>query len=158
MKSFSLLASFCALLWLTACDKDKFTTKPQLFLVEKMGNDLRSGADSIKVTLRVTDSEGDVTDTLFVRRASLKCRVSITADTAIKRIIFPPGVPRISNLDFLLDFSIKGFSNLNQTSIGIGSKACTGANNPDSTRLKFWIVDQKKNVSDTLVIDGIRIF
>lgn len=57
----------------TACDKDKFQTKPQI-KIESQNYDFVPRNQDLKITFSFTDKEGDVDDSLYLVRTRLNQR------------------------------------------------------------------------------------
>ena len=66
-------------LFLLSCNKDKYTTVPQLKYESVNTKVLRQG-DIITFTLTFTDAEGDLNDSLYIEEKALNCPASSFTD------------------------------------------------------------------------------
>ncbi|HEY0679657.1 MAG TPA: hypothetical protein VGD17_15335 [Chitinophagaceae bacterium] len=147
-----IIASIVLLaLAVTACNKDKFQTKPTLSLKSMNGNVVPSGA-SLALEFEFTDKEGDVNDTLFVKKIRLnKIKVPTVRDS------FPLAVPNFpennqGTLKVVLDHSFYLTSAINPPKDPV-----TGKNMNDTLILKFVLKDRANNVSDTVTTEQIVV-
>lgn len=63
---------------IAGCGKDKFQTKPQIKIKSPDKRTVVSFNGSIRFIIEFTDKEGDVTDSLFVKKVRLNRRVTPT--------------------------------------------------------------------------------
>jgi len=144
MKTNNILFFFLAAIVLLACGKDKFTTKPQL-KIKSVSTDLVPINGSATFTIEFTDKEGDVKDTLFIRKVRLNKRVVSTIRDSFYFVI--PGYPDTKKGDFIVE--------LNYTALqsAILPPTIPGSNppqkEPDTLLVKFVAVDRAGNKSDT---------
>ncbi|MDX2049293.1 MAG: hypothetical protein SFU87_21085 [Chitinophagaceae bacterium] len=138
-----LLIIFITSLLIFSCSKDKFNSKPGLTLKSLSSTFIPAGG-GLEVTMRLTDLEGDIGDTIWIRKLTTRCANSNFTDSGSYRI--PSDIPRIKNLDgdLVLTFPYSGWL----------QPQCTRA---DTAVFSFWVKDQKKNVSDTVVTPAIII-
>jgi hypothetical protein len=147
-----LLTIVLMVLLFAACGKDKFQTKPSLKIKSISGNIVPVNS-AIRFTLEFTDKEGDVYDSIFVKKIRLNKRVVTTL-----RDSFGFAIPEFPNapkgeIDLTLDFQ-SALSALNPPNI-IGSNP--PKKEPDSLLFKFYVQDKKKNKSDTVTTEMIQI-
>ncbi len=71
MKTKILLCIF-AIGFIAGCNKDKYTTKPQLKYKNVNTRDLKRN-EFLTFTLEVTDAEGDIQDSIFIQKVSPRC-------------------------------------------------------------------------------------
>ncbi|RYY40403.1 MAG: hypothetical protein EOO08_04520 [Chitinophagaceae bacterium] len=148
----SLLA-FLSLALFAGCNKDKFQTKPQLKLLEA-GELTVPYNGSLRIRLEFTDKEGDVDDTLFIRRVRTNLRTTPTVRDSLK--IKVPDFPDRTKGEIILDLTYSNFL------ISAASPLNVPGTNPpvkesDSLTYKFVLKDRAGNKSDTLVVDGIVV-
>lgn len=141
MKHFLLVV--IAALIITACSKDTFQSKPQLFLKSVSSTTVPVGGD-LQIFMRLTDKEGDFKDTIWVKKVTTKCPSSNFADSILYRI--PGDVPKTSNFDGDVKISFTYAIEL--------QPRCT---RPDTAVFSFWMKDEKGNQSDTVKTPPIII-
>lgn len=140
LPAFIITAMLCVS---TACNKDKFTTKPQLRFIEAKNYTVPRGG-LIEFRIEFTDKEGDLSDTLFIETVTTRCAAS---NRKLKYAV--PPFPESSNSkgEFEIAFAngvfLPGY-------VALPGPAC---GRPDTTTFKFWIRDKAKNVSDTITTD-----
>jgi|SRR5215813_1965394 len=140
MKTKLLIAGITALCFIT-CSKDKLTTKPQLKL-ENVNATVFPKQSQIQFTLSATDKEGDIKDTLWIQRISLVCP-DVRSDSGIGKPL--PDFPHNNGMktEFVVTYAY-----------GSGTPppplldGCEGKD--DSSYFRFWIKDDKNNMSDTV--------
>ncbi len=62
-----ILFSIAAVIFLAACGKDKYNTKPTIQL-KSVGNKVVSFNGILRVEFEITDKEGDISDTLYIKK------------------------------------------------------------------------------------------
>ena len=136
-----ILLTILVVTFIAACNKDNYTTKPQLVFKEVNTTLLRPN-EILKFTLEVTDAEGDIQDSIWIERIDPKC--------ATNNITLQYKMP-----DFTATKNLKGDLEIcygyNTTSLGcpvLLGPGCLGRN--DTATFKFWIRDKANNTSDTL--------
>lgn len=136
-----LLIAIATVLSFIACNKDNLTTRPKLKF-ESVNATTFTGQQQIVFTLSATDKEGDLKDTLWIQRRSLVCP-SQRSDSGIGYIL--PDFPTNNGLDskFIITYQYKG-----ATPPPPNIDGCIGQD--DSSYFRFWIKDQKNNISDTV--------
>ena len=145
MKNKNILIALVALISLVviSCGKDKFTTKPQLKFLRAEDYEVARGG-LIKFYLEVTDSEGDLSDSLFIETKVAAC------PNSNRSLGFPmPNFPHGSNVKAQIEVTfangvfVPGYP-------ALPSPAC---GRPDTTVYQFWIHDEAGNISDTVQTD-----
>lgn len=134
---------------LVACNKDKFQTKPQLFIKSINKTSFVIG-DNIKIQLEFTDAEGDVQDTLWVQRTSRICPASIGVSFTV-----PTKIPNFESTK-----NQKGIFEINYRYGRIDDNmpilnGCSNRN--DTSFFKFWMKDKAGNRSDTVTTTSISL-
>jgi hypothetical protein len=132
------------LILLTACGKDTIQSKPQLKIIEVSGTQVPVGSD-LQITLRLTDKEGDFSDTLWIMKSTTKCASSDFTDSILYRI--PTETPRTKNFDAKVLVSLTYAFELQPQ-----------CNRNDTTQFSFWIKDAIGNISDTAKTSPIIIY
>jgi hypothetical protein len=132
-----------------ACNKDKYTTKPQLKY--KSANATRiSGNQVLQLRLDLTDKEGDFTTLLGLKKTVAGCANSNFIDSA--KFSIPD--------DFLKTKGTHGELVITLNKNDRGSNTCSvpgGGTRPDTTVFKFWTRDKAGNTSDTALSEQIII-
>lgn len=141
MKQFLLVV--ITVLMITACGKDTFQSKPQLFLNSVSTTTVPVGGD-LQIYMRLTDKEGDFQNTIWVKKVTTKCPSSNFADSLLYSI--PGDVPHTSNFDGEIKVSFTYAFEL--------QPRCT---RPDTAVFSFWMKDEKGNQSDTVSTPPIII-
>src|SRR3954451_8285627 len=114
----------------SACNKDKYTTKPQLSFKSAEDYDVPRGG-LIQFNIEFTDKEGDISDTLYIQNRTASCPTSdYVAPTAFKI----PDFPTSSNVKG--QFRIVFENGTNNTGNAIYSANRCGR--PDTTVFYFW--------------------
>lgn len=136
---------------IVSCDKDKFETVPQISIKSTTGLQIpASGA--LKVTLEVTDKEGDVDDSLYIFRERLNQR-------GVSRRLLPYKIPEFPDkpsveVEIVLDYAT-------ELTLALSALNVPGAVPPkreiDTLRLKFIVKDKEGNWSDTAVLNDIYV-
>ncbi len=130
---------------LVACNKDKFETKPTIEIKSTSGDVVPRNSD-FRVTLTVTDKEGDVDDSLYVIRERLNRRAAAPRTRTLPYKI--PTFPDKSKVEF--EIILDNSTALTLSSPAITIPGQTGQFEPDTLSLKFVAVDKAKNKSDTV--------
>lgn len=133
---------------LAACNKDKFTTKPQLTF-ESFNTDVVTYNSNLVITLKYTDREGDIQDSIYVERLALNCTDTVKAHYKI-----PSEVPKMHNSEgeIVISYSYGGDPPPFPL---IGDPTC-GLNQSDSIKIndtciyRFALKDLAGNTSDTI--------
>ncbi len=133
-----------ALTVLIACNKDKYSTTPQLSF-KKFSNNVIPVGGGFEATIHFTDKEGDIGSKFYVKRISRICPTTagINFTDSNKAVIPDFNTSRNLEGDFLISFSrIVGGNSFYLAN-------CSGKN--DTSLFKIWVKDFAGNVSDTLV-------
>jgi hypothetical protein len=142
MKQFLLVV--IAALMTTACGKDTFQSKPQLFLKSVSSTTIPVGSD-LQIFLRLTDKEGDFKDTVWISKITTRCPSSNWADS--NKYFIPVDVPKTPNFDGEIKVTLDYYLDFLQP-------RCT---RPDTAVFSFWMKDDKGNQSDTVKTPSIII-
>jgi hypothetical protein len=137
---------------MTACDKDKFETKPQLELKSR-NTDIVPVNGDLRLNIEFRDKEGDVNDSLLIVRQRLNVRGPLQLPPS------PYGIPDFPKTDkgefeVSLDYQFGLVFGLPPLRIP-GSNPIK--NEIDTLRLKIVARDKAGNKSDTLVIDNVYV-
>ncbi|MBL7737702.1 MAG: hypothetical protein JNK14_00660 [Chitinophagaceae bacterium] len=132
-----------------SCEKDKFTTKPQLkYLSENTTN--IAGEQLLIMRLDMTDKEGDFSSFLAIKKTVKGCPTSNYTDSTLFAI---PG-------EFIDTKQTRGELVITLDKIKRGTNTCFqpgGLVRPDTTIFSFWTRDKAGNVSDTAYSQEIII-
>jgi hypothetical protein len=128
---------------LAGCNKDKFTTRPQLKFKNVNSYEIQRGG-IMDFKIEFTDKEGDLTDTIWIQLKTTRCPAS-------NRILTYkiPDFPLAQNSQGLFEISfvngvfVPGY-------VALPGPAC---GRPDTTTFRFWARDKAKNISDTVETD-----
>lgn len=134
------------ILFLFSCNKNKYTTKPQLKFESVNGKEFRSG-DVITFTLSFTDAEGDLIadSALYIKKFEPKCAAS-NFDQYYRLPDFAPGKDQAGEITVTY-----GYNNSNVPQQILGPRC----NRNDTCVFKFVLRDKEKNKSDTVTSDAI---
>jgi hypothetical protein len=149
------LTAFLFLALITGCSKNKFQTKPQLKLLSTSALDVAKNG-TLEVSLEFTDKEGDVDDSVLVRRYRTN-----------RRPVGPQGTKLDSFRLKIPDFPDRQKGELNiifsyQDLIMTVDDLSVPGTNPvqiesDSIVYKFVARDKAGNKSDTLVLNNVVV-
>ncbi len=150
-KAFRMKAKLLILLTIPAlfyaCNKDAYTSKPQIKIKDINTTTLSSGG-LLLFQIEFTDKEGDIQDTLWVQKISKKCPGTPGAQF-ISRNRVPDFTPT-ANLKGILEIGYGYNANIS------GYSTITGCGNQNDTAyFKFWLKDKANNVSDTITSPDI---
>lgn len=140
MKILLSIASFF-LLALVSCNKNKFTTKPQITIVS-IGPDSVSRNDLFQVDLHFTDKEGDIHDSLYIHGHVLNQNQQGNASEFQEYFYAIPEYPDHTQGDFQLTFSRQLNSNYALLLDPLTDQS-------DTILYSFNVKDSKGNLSDT---------
>lgn len=138
-----ILLTIIAFGFLLACSKNVYNTKPTLKISSVNTNVVANGG-ILTFDIKVTDKEGDVTDTIFVKKVRLNKRVRETIRDSFALKI--PDAPNSTNGIVRLDLDYQNY--------------LVSAKSPvenDTLLFKFALKDKAKNISDTVTSDPIVI-
>jgi len=142
-----LFAIFLIMFGLVTCSKDTYDTKPTLKF-ESVNATVFPQPSVIIFKLQCTDKEGDVVDTIWVKRVS-KLEPCMYLDSAIGFPIpdFNPSKNVKADFDFTYNYPVDVTGNGGATMPGCtnGSASLT-----DTCYFEFWMHDQAQHVSDTV--------
>jgi len=136
---------------ITGCGKDKFNTKPTLLLKSVNTKEVPFNG-TLTFEFEVTDKEGDVTDSLFVKKVRLNRRkVATIRDSFYLRL---PNVSKIQKSFVRVDLGYEAYlkSAINPPNTGTPPKP-----ENDTLQFKFVLRDKAKNASDTFTSETIVI-
>lgn len=148
----SLLYVSAVLTMVIACSKDKLETKPSLKLKSISVTTVPIGG-SLSVQFDFTDKEGDISDTIFVKKVRVNMIVVPTLRDSFELQV--PAFPDRSR--GVIELQLK-YQNHLVSAINPPSSGGTPPNLHDDTLiLKFNLRDKAKNVSDTVTTGQIII-
>jgi hypothetical protein len=130
-------------LLILSCGKDDFQSRPQLTL-QSVSSSVVPPQSGLQIIMRLTDKEGDFTDTVWVEKITTRCPNSNFRDSLLYRI--PSETPRKKNFDgevvvtFSYPFELQ--------------PRCT---RDDTAVFSFWMKDMEGNRSDTVRTQPIII-
>ena len=125
-----------------ACNKGKYTTKPQISFKSISTTILTNPGDELTFNLTFTDKEGDLKDSIWIERHSKVCPDFVN-DTFIYKLPDFPSVSKQSG-----DISITFPYNT--------AKGISGCQNKtDTSYFRIYVRDNDGNVSDTLTSPDI---
>ncbi len=138
-----LIALSLTMLFISACGKDAFQSKPILQLKSVSSTFVPIGYD-LQIIMRLTDMEGDIVDTIWVMKTTTSCESSDFIDSTLYRI--PAETPRTRNFDgeVIVSFSYP-------------VELQPRCNDSDTATFRFWVKDEKNNKSDTISTPPIII-
>src|SRR3954447_1267998 len=145
--STKILVAFIAICFLGACSKDKYTTKPQL-KYKGVNTKVLNRNQTLTFTLEVTDSQGDLQDSIWVEEVVRNC----PSGGGVSRYRMP-AFSSVKN--FKGDIEVCYSYGLNLSCPAIIEPRCLNRN--DSATYRFWIRDRAKNVSDTISSEEVVI-
>jgi hypothetical protein len=141
-----LIIAGLVLVVLFACNKDKFQTKPQISL-KSISSSVVSSGDMLNIALSYTDKQGDISDTLYIKKIRLNKTVVATLRDSLKYKI--PDFPDYDKgeIDLALNYQNDLVSAVTPPTI-VGSNPSKPQ--PDTLNIQIWIHDKAGNVSDTV--------
>lgn len=128
---------------LSACSKNAYNTTPTLKLTSVNTNVVPFNG-TLVVNLKVTDKEGDVTDTLFVRKVRINKRTTATVRDSFALKI--PDAPNSPDGTIEVDLNYQNYL-----------ISATSPIENDTLLFKFALKDKGKNISDTVTTEPIVI-
>lgn len=141
-----LLVAFIAFI-IYSCNKDKYTSKPQLSLKSVNSTTIARG-QVLSFNIEFTDKEGDIQDTMWIQKVSKVCPTNPQAN--FKHFFQVPNFP--SNKNLKGNFDINFINNITNS----GYYYITGCTNKtDTTYFRFVLKDKAGHTSDTLVSPNI---
>jgi hypothetical protein len=131
-----------------SCEKTTFNTKPSLKFISAGSYDVSQG-QFLSFDLKVTDKEGDISDTIWIW-SFVRNRVCPGPNPFPPFPYQIPDVPEKSNLD--AEINITYIVGVTDPSAPIWNvNLCRGIT--DTTTFQFWMKDKAGNLSDTIEID-----
>jgi hypothetical protein len=134
MGKYLVIASL--LLFVLSCGKDTFQTRPQLTL-NSVSSTVVPPQSGLQIVMRLTDKEGDFTDTVWVQKITTRCPNSNFRDSLLYRI--PDETPRKKNFDGEVVVTFSYPFELQPRCI-----------RDDTAVFSFWMKDKEGNRSDTV--------
>ena len=147
MKKLLLVVS--VLVVLLACNKDKFQSTPQI-KIKSVSTNLVGFGQGLTVVLSYTDKEGDVSDSVFVRKVRLNQRFANTIRDTMKFKI--PDFPDHSTGDIQVYLN-----NDNMKSANPPPSLPGGGLMPDTLKLWFSVTDKGGHKSDSVATGTIVV-
>lgn len=138
------------LLLLTACGKNNFESKPTLTLVSAGPTTVRQG-NLFVINMEVADAEGDVQDSIFIRKVHVGRPACADNSVDVDRNI--PDYPGQKNTKFSFKVTFL-YNQINSSFVSLGGPACPRPVN-DTSVFKIWVKDRAGNRSDTITTDKI---
>ncbi|MDF2189522.1 hypothetical protein [Paraflavitalea sp. CAU 1676] len=156
MKNMRYITICAGILLILACGKDKPETKPSIKLKYLSTKEIQPN-QPLEITLEFSDKEGDVDDSLYVKRDRLN---KIDGDFGNKRTsdsfyIMIPKFPSKMTGEILLNLAYNGY--LVDAESPHGDASQPNGKVPDSIRFRFALQDRGGNTSDTLTTEQIVI-
>jgi hypothetical protein len=140
------------LLLLMACGKDTPETKPSIKFKSANTTDVALN-QNLFVTLEFADKEGDISDTLFIIRQRLNANGPLVKDP-LPYVV--PQFPKAQQGD--LELNLEYFTDL---TLQLDPIRIPGSNPPenevDTLTLKFVLKDKAGNISDTALLENLRV-
>ncbi|WP_207492909.1 hypothetical protein [Aridibaculum aurantiacum] len=140
-----ILVGLLALVVLIACKKDKYNTAPTLTLKSSSGKVVASGG-GMNLTFEVTDKEGDISNTLFIKKTRTNKRPP-TPNQDLGRDSLTYQIPNITNTRTVLM----------ELNLSHAQLISTSRAEPDSLTVEFWILDKALNKSNVHRIEEVVI-
>jgi len=131
---------------LTSCNKDKYTTAPQLKFKSVNTKGLHSG-EVVTFTLSFTDAEGDLSDSLYVEQFEPRC-VATRLARKYKIPEFPTSKNQSGEILVTFGYNVPG-------AVPLRTPQC---NRNDTCTFRFVLKDKAQNKSDTVSSDPVIIF
>src|SRR5688572_5721790 len=122
-----------------ACDKGKFNTKPTLTLKSQNG-DIIPLSGTLVLNFEFTDKEGDVDDTIFVKKIRINSvKVPTIRDSFALQV---PTFPKNTQGEIQLTLDYNGYM---ISAINPPTNPATGKRVNDTLMMKFALKDRAKN-------------
>ncbi len=140
---------------MVSCGKDVYTTNPHLTFTSVNGTYFPNGA-LVQFKLNVTDKQGDIQDSIFMKRITFipACigNDSTGNDSTIRGNGFSmPQFTGNNNINATITMS---FTNATEDGVNGSISPCTegtgGEQITDSCYFRFWMKDNAGNISDTV--------
>jgi hypothetical protein len=129
-------------LFFSACNKDKYTTEPQIKYKSVDPNYVDSSTSSLtpSITFSITDAEGDIGSLTLRDTAYIHVKNLHTGDSALYEF---PDLKDITKKNFKADVSV--------TLTGNGLFSCPVQNVLDTLYFEIYVTDYGKHKSNTIV-------
>ncbi len=138
-----ILLTVIAFGFMAACSKNAYNTTPTLKIKSLSGNVIPQNG-TLTVDLQVTDKEGDVTDSLFIRKVRLNKKVRPTLRDFFALKI--PDAPNTKDGTVRVDLDYQNYL-----------VSATSPIENDTLVLKFALKDKANHVSDTVTTGTIVV-
>ena len=149
-----ILIGFSVVLLSLACNKDKFETKPTLKFKSQNGNLFANNQDGLVVELEFTDKEGDVSDTIFVK----KIRVNQRQPVSTLRDSFKLKVPEFpGDTKGIIKVTMDYQNYLISANPPLPMLGNPTQKEPDTLMIKFALKDKGNHISDTVTVGPIYV-
>ncbi len=129
------------------CNKDKFSSTPQIKFKSFNTKELQYG-QVLQVKLSFTDSEGDLSDSIYVEQRSRNC-----AGTTFKEMYPLPVFPQVKNSegDLLISYGyrVQNFPSLQETQCDLPIDTCY---------FLFMLKDKAQHMSDTIQTEDFYLY
>ena len=145
---YKVLIGLTILIIITACNKDKYNTKPKLTFNTVNQNTFARG-NKISFNLTCTDAEGDVSDSIFMYKINRNCgRDTLRLFYTIPKYPLSKNLSIDLNIDY--NYAIPTIPTIPTLTI---SNTCNNRN--DSCRFKFIVKDKAGNRRDSVLSSEI---
>lgn len=146
-----ILFTLLAAVSLAACDKENYNTKPTLTLRTVNTTQVPFNG-TLTFEFEVTDKEGDITDSLFVK----KIRVNQKVVPTVRDFFYLP-VPQVDKIQKAFVRVDLGYQNHLISALNPPTSGNPPKRENDTLQFKFVLIDKAKNASDTLTSERIVI-
>ena len=147
-----VLLSLLVIVSIIACKKDKLATVPKI-KITALNTNVVGLNGTLRVTLEFADQEGDLTDSIFVKKIRLNKNVVPTIRDSFR--LKMPDFPANSRGQITIDLEYQAIlSAINPPTIP-GSNP--PAKEPDTLLVKFAVRDKAKHISDTATSSQIAV-
>jgi hypothetical protein len=136
------------------CSKDKFQTTPSLEIKSTSGKVVPVNG-TLQITFKFTDKEGDVSDTLYMKKVRLNKRaVAVRLRDSVDFEIpeFPPH--NDGEIQLSLDYQNELISAASPPTIPNSNPP---QKEPDTLALKFVLKDKRGHKSDTVTLNDVIV-
>jgi len=146
-----ILALAAIIIIIMGCSKDEYETSPGLKFKEVTATVIPLNA-YFKITLEVTDKEGDIQDSIFIQKFTRtpNCTAGNQAVAKYKM----PDFAGTKNLKAEVDILFVS-NNISAANAFYLAPGICGGTRVDTAYFKFWVKDKEKNVSDTVTSPDI---
>ncbi len=155
MKNMRYITICAGILLVLACGKDKPATKPSIKIISVSGN-IVPPSGGLQITLEFNDKEGDVNDSLFVKKLRLNTIPPVSGITIRDSFwLMIPDFPAKSTGEIILNLDY-------QNHLISAAQAPTDPTDPtkkisDTLIFRFALQDKGGNTSDTVNTEKIVI-